>query len=33
MQIVEKSIDMKSMKPPLLTQKSVHTIATTDDNR
>ena len=27
MQVIEESIDVKSMKPPLLTRKSVHTRA------
>ncbi len=31
MQVIEERIDVKSMKPSLLTQTSVHTIAIADD--
>ena len=32
MQVIEESIDVKSMKPSLLTQRSVHGMMKADDN-
>ena len=33
MQVIEESIDVKSMEPSLLTQRSVHGMMDADDNK